>query len=75
MINKVGLDIYDVFTNRIMIPIEDLKGQVVGFTGRIYNNETDTAKYMNTRETDIFKKDIFCLITIMPEILFVKKSV
>ena len=56
LINKVGLDIYDVFTNRIMIPIEDLKGQVVGFTGRIYNNETDTAKYMNTRETDIFKK-------------------
>ena len=56
LINKVGLDIYDVFTNRIMIPIEDLKGQVVGFTGRIYNGETDTAKYMNTKETEIFKK-------------------
>lgn len=56
LVNKVGLDIYDVFTNRIMIPIEDLKGQVVGFTGRIFNNETDTAKYMNTKETEIFKK-------------------
>lgn len=39
-----------------MIPIEDLKGQVVGFTGRIYNGEKDTAKYMNTKETEIFKK-------------------
>lgn len=56
LINKVGLDIYDVFSNRIMIPIEDLKGQVVGFTGRIYNGEKDTAKYMNTKETEIFKK-------------------
>lgn len=56
LVNKVGLDIYDVFINRIMIPIEDLKGQVVGFTGRIFNNETDTAKYMNTKETEIFKK-------------------
>ena len=50
LVNKVGLDIYDVFTNRIMIPIEDLKGQVVGFTGRIFNGEADTAKYMNTKE-------------------------
>ena len=56
LINKVGLDIYDTFSNRIMIPIEDLKGQVVGFTGRIYNGEKDTAKYMNTKETEIFKK-------------------
>ena len=56
LINKVGLDIYDVFSNRIMIPIENLKGQVVGFTGRIFNGEKDTAKYMNTKETEIFKK-------------------
>ena len=56
LINKVGLDIYDTFSNRIIIPIEDLKGQVVGFTGRIYNGEKDTAKYMNTKETEIFKK-------------------
>ena len=56
LINKVGLDIYDTFSDRIMIPIEDLKGQVVGFTGRIYNGEKDTAKYMNTKETEIFKK-------------------
>ena len=56
LINKYGLETYDTFSNRIMIPIEDLKGQVVGFTGRIYNGEKDTAKYMNTKETEIFKK-------------------
>lgn len=56
LVNKVGIDVYDVFTNRIIIPIEDLKGEVVGFTGRIFNGEKDTAKYMNTKETTIFKK-------------------
>ena len=39
-----------------MIPIENLQGSVVGFTGRIYNGEVDTAKYLNTKETKIFKK-------------------
>jgi len=56
LINKVGINVYDTFTNRVMIPIENLKGQVVGFTGRIFNGEVDTAKYINTKETNIFKK-------------------
>lgn len=56
LINKVGINVYDTFTNRIMIPIENLQGQVVGFTGRIFNGEKDTAKYMNSKETIIFKK-------------------
>lgn len=55
LINKSGINVYDAFNNRIMIPIEDLKGQVVGFTGRIFHGE-DTAKYINTKETVIFKK-------------------
>ena len=54
--NKFDANVYDTFSKRIMIPIENLKGQVVGFTGRIYNGEVDTAKYMNTKETEIFKK-------------------
>ncbi len=56
LINKMGASIYDTFINRIMIPIENLKGETVGFTGRIYNNEDNTAKYLNTKETEIFKK-------------------
>lgn len=46
---------YDSYCNRIMFPLEDLHGKIVGFSGRIYN-EDDNSKYINTRETDIFKK-------------------
>ena len=55
LINKNGLDGYDRFVSRIMIPITNLDGKVVGFTGRIYNTE-DPAKYINTKETEIYKK-------------------
>ncbi len=55
LINKNGLEGYDRFTNRIMIPITNLDGKVVGFTGRIFNGE-DAAKYINTKETEIYKK-------------------
>lgn len=56
LINKVNENVYDTFINRIVIPIENLKGEVVGFTGRIFNGEDNTAKYLNTKETEIFKK-------------------
>ena len=55
LINKMGINVYDTFINRIMIPISNTSGQVVGFTGRIYD-DSDQAKYINTKETDIFKK-------------------
>lgn len=45
----------DKFLNRIMFPLFDLKGRVVAFSGRIYNTKSDS-KYINTMETDIFKK-------------------
>jgi len=56
LINKNGLDVYDSFINRIIFPIHNLEGQVIGFTGRIYNNEKNVAKYFNSRESNIFKK-------------------
>ncbi len=46
---------HDSYINRIMFPLNDQKGQVNGFSGRIYNNE-DLNKYQNTKETPIFKK-------------------
>ena len=46
---------HDIFINRIMFPIYDLNGNPVAFSGRIYNTR-DTAKYVNTKETDKFKK-------------------
>lgn len=51
--NDSGL--YDMYHNRIMFPLYDTFGKVVGFSGRIYNGE-DISKYINTKETEIFKK-------------------
>ena len=51
--NEYGLS--DIYSNRIMFPLYDLNGKVVGYSGRIYNS-SDTSKYINTRETEIFKK-------------------
>ena len=45
----------DIFINRIMFPIYDLAGNPVALSGRIYNTK-DTSKYINTKETDKFKK-------------------
>ena len=47
----------DVFANRVMIPIHDAKGNPVGFTARRIREE-DEAKYINTTETDIYKKSL-----------------
>lgn len=51
--NNYGLN--DLYHNRIMFPLWDLKGKVVGFSGRIFNDE-NAPKYINSRETEIFKK-------------------
>ncbi len=73
ILNKKGLDIsyldnlglstkstsYDYFQNRIMFPLCDEDGQVIGFSARIYNNEANQPKYLNTKETSIFKKGEF----------------
>ncbi len=47
---------YDVFRGRIMFPIKDILGRVVGFTGRILVARDDAPKYLNTPETDVFNK-------------------
>ena len=49
-------DVYDKFRARVMIPIKDPRGRVVGFTGRILDAKASPAKYMNTGETDWFHK-------------------
>ncbi len=47
--------IYDRFRDRIMFPIHNQKGLVIGFGGRIINPE-DTPKYYNSPETPLFQK-------------------
>ncbi len=48
--------IYDKFRGRIMIPIRDARGRVVGFTGRVLDAAASPAKYMNTGDTPWFHK-------------------
>ena len=56
LINISGVDGYDKFINRLMIPITDEYNQVVGFTGRIIEKDDTSPKYINTKETSIYKK-------------------
>ncbi len=46
---------FDLFANRVMFPVTDLRGHVVGFSGRTLS-KTDHIKYVNSPETAIFKK-------------------
>jgi DNA primase len=48
---------YDRFRNRIMFPICDQMGRVIGFSGRIMNKAEKGAKYVNSPETLLFKKN------------------
>ena len=49
---------HDFFKNRIMFPLYNPDGKVIGYNGRIYNGE-DTNRYLNTLETELFKKREF----------------
>ena len=46
---------YDLFRDRLMFPIKDRKGRVVGFGGRVMKPE-DQPKYLNTGDTPAFQK-------------------
>lgn len=47
---------YDRFRGRLMFPIADEQGRVVGFSGRVLKGDEKTAKYVNSPETPIFTK-------------------
>ena len=55
LVNENNYTLNDVYRNRIMFPLYDLNGKVIGYNGRVYNGETEN-KYVNSKETDIFKK-------------------
>jgi len=46
---------YDRFRHRIMFPIVDVNGDIIGFGGRVVN-ETDKPKYLNSPESALYKK-------------------
>ncbi len=47
---------YDIFRNRIMFPIIDVKGDIIAFGGRTLSNDKSEAKYINTNDTPVFNK-------------------
>lgn len=59
---KTGLTIekenfrFDRFSGRVMFPIHGLAGKVIGFGGRILKTDRNTAKYLNSPESEIYHK-------------------
>ena len=52
-----GSGFYDRYRDRIMFPLENTKGDIVGFSGRIYkDSDKGESKYVNSPETPIFQK-------------------
>lgn len=63
-VSKKNGNLFDRFRDRLMFPIIDVRGNVIGFGGRIMNNaDKDAAKYLNSPETLIFnkRKNLFAL--------------
>lgn len=56
-LNQIGLASYnkDLYNSRIMFPLKDLNGRIVGFSGRRYDGKKED-KYINTKQTPIFHK-------------------
>ena len=56
-VSKKNGNLFDRFRDRLMFPIIDVRGNVIGFGGRIMNNkDPNAAKYLNSPETLIFNK-------------------
>ncbi len=56
LLGKGRAGLYPVFRDRLMFPIRNVRGEVVGFSGRIMEEGKDPRKYVNTAETPAFRK-------------------
>lgn len=57
LIGTHGERIYDFFKNRVMFPLKNLSGKIVGFSGRALTESKDNPKYVNSPDTLVFKKE------------------
>ena len=55
-ISKKNGNLFDRFRDRLMFPIIDVRGNVIGFGGRVIKKDSEAAKYLNSPETLIFNK-------------------
>ncbi len=62
-ISRKNGNLFDRFRDRLMFPIIDVRGNVIGFGGRIMKKDDNAAKYLNSPETLIFnkRKNLFAL--------------
>ena len=62
-VSKKNGSLFDRFRDRLMFPIIDVRGNVIGFGGRIMKKDDEAAKYLNSPETPIFnkRKNLFAL--------------
>ncbi len=73
---KTGLSIekgglyFDRFAGRVMFPIHGISGNVIGFGGRTLRTDKDTAKYLNSPESEIYHKS-----KVVYGLFFAKKAI
>lgn len=78
IVNSSPKGYYDLFSRRIMFPICDEFGHIIGYSGRLFNNDDpNQPKYVNTKETFLFKKGLvlFNLHNAKSEILRKKRVI
>jgi DNA primase len=63
-------DIFDRYSSRVMFPIHDVGGRVIGFGGRILGSDKKLAKYINSPQTEIYDKS-----KVLYGLWFAKKSI
>jgi DNA primase len=61
---------FDLFSGRLIFPLKDVSGNIVGFSGRQWVGDVKRAKYINTPTTEIFQKSLllYNLHNAMPSI-------
>lgn len=59
LIVKDSRGFHDFFYDRVMFPLHDYQGKVIGYSGRIYYKDDNAPKYINSKEHPLFKKGEF----------------
>lgn len=73
LVNNINGNYVDVFKDRIIFTIRDENDNIVAFSGREYHGVKDQAKYINSSETNIFKKHLI-LYNLNNAIKYIKEN-
>lgn len=70
IVRKDDSSVYDRFRGRVMFPIHNLTGRVLGFGGRTLKTDKKTPKYVNSPESDVYHKS-----DVLYGLFFAKKAI